>query len=117
MWGYCASCWFSLYYHDYYYDMLESKYRCYYMIMLTMFAVVALISIAFFVVDTLEFQLRHTKELLRKFSPREIRKTMTLMDWCLLAFLAAGVISTLQSDYLFESFGAMKGGIRGCFCT
>lgn len=111
----CVLLVFPLYYHDYYYDMLESKYRCYYMIMLTMFAVVALISIAFFVVDTLEFQLRHTKELLRKFSPREIRKTMTLMDWCLLAFLAAGVISTLQSDYLFESFWGNEGRYTGLF--
>lgn len=112
---------FPLYYRNYYFDILQSKYKFYYITMIAMFAVIVLLSLAFLVVDALEFKLSHVKSLLSHFSlkslkslkfPRDMRGAMY---WFLFIFLIICVISTCQSDYLFESFWGNEGRFSGLF--
>lgn len=111
----CVLVVFPLYYKDYYFDILEAKYRFYYRTMLAMIVVVLLVSLAFLVVDFLEFKFQHTKAFLKRFSPKEIRNTMTAADWFLAAFLIAILISTFQSDFFYESFWGNEGRFTGLF--
>ena len=50
---------FPLFYRNYYFDILQSKYKFYYITMIAMFSVILLLSLAFLVVDALEFRLVH----------------------------------------------------------
>lgn len=106
---------FPLFYRDYYFDILESKYAFYYITMLLLFAVVAVMTLVFLVVDALEFQLLHTKEFFEKFSIKNIKSTISVIDLSLILFLIVCIISTLQSDYLFESFWGNEGRFSGLF--
>lgn len=106
---------FPIYYRDYYYDILEAKYQFYYIAIFGMLGVLLLVSIAFLVIDALEFKLEYTKGFFHRFSLGEIRKTLTAADWFLLAFLVTGVISTLQSEYVYEAFWGNEGRYTGLF--
>lgn len=106
---------FPMYYQDYYFNILEAKYSFYYCTMLAFFAVMLLVTLAFVVVDALEFQRRHTKAFLQKFAPGNIRRTLSASDWFLLAFLVICIISTMQSDYVYESFWGNEGRYTGLF--
>lgn len=106
---------FPLYYRDYYYDILEAKYVFYYMVMLGLFGVVALATLVFLVIDRVEYQFYYTKTFLSGFSWKEIKNHVLVTDWFLLAFLLVGVISTLQSDYVYESFWGNEGRFTGLF--
>lgn len=111
----CVLVLFPLYFRNYYYDILESKYLFYCVVMIGMFAVCLLASIAFLAVDLLEYKLAHTKSFLREFSFKALKDALSPMDWFLLFFLAVGIISTLQSDYLFEAFWGNEGRFTGLF--
>ena len=106
---------FPLYYRDYYYDILVAKYSFYYMTMLGLFGVLLVVSIAALLVDGKEYGFLHTKEFFRGFSPGEIRKHVRPADWFVLAFLIVGIISTMQSDYVYESFWGNEGRFTGLF--
>lgn len=106
---------FPMYYQDYYFNILEAKYTFYYCTMLAFFAVMLLVTLAFVVVDALEFQRRHTKAFLQKFTPGNVRRTLSASDWFLLAFLVICIISTMQSDYVYESFWGNEGRYTGLF--
>ncbi len=111
----CVLVVFPLYYKDYYFDILEAKYRFYYRTMLLLLATVLLVTLAFVVVDFLEFKLQHTKTFFHKFSKNEIRRTISAKDWFLAAFLIALLISTFQSDFFYESFWGNEGRFTGLF--
>ncbi len=111
----CVLVVFPLYYRDYYYDILESKYQFYYLSIVGMIAAVVLLTIIFFVVDRLEFKGNHTREFFRKFGKDQIKSTITCSDCFLLAFLVIAIISTLQSDFVFEAFWGNEGRFTGLF--
>ena len=106
---------FPLYYRDYYYDILLAKYTFYYVTMLGLFGVLFLITLAAIIIDGMEYRFGHTKAFMSRFSPKEIRKHVLVSDWFLLAFLLVGVISTLQSDYVYEAFWGNEGRYTGLF--
>lgn len=111
----CVLLLFPLYYRDYYFDILESKYQFYYTIMLGMFGILLLMTMIFFAIDCLEFKMQYTKGVLRRFSLKEIRNTLTLADWFLVGFLITCIISTLHSPYLYEAFWGNEGRFTGLF--
>lgn len=111
----CVLVIFPLYYRDYYYDILEAKYQFYYLSILVMMTAVVLLTIVFFAIDQLEFGGKHTRGFFRKFSRGKIRETITGTDWFLLAFFMIAVISTLQSDFVFEAFWGNEGRFTGLF--
>lgn len=111
----CVLVVFPLYYRDYYFDILEAKYQFYYLSIILMMAAVLLLTIVFFVIDRLEWKGKHAKAFFQKFSRDRIRNTITCTDAFLLAFLILAVISTLQSDYVFEAFWGNEGRFTGLF--
>lgn len=106
---------FPLYYRDHYFDILESKYQFYYMTMISMFAVVLLLSLAFLIVDALEFKAEHAKTCIKKCSSAFPRDVRTAVDVCLIIFLVVAIISTCQSDYVYEAFWGNEGRFTGLF--
>lgn len=111
----CVLVIFPLYYRDYYFDILEAKYQFYYLSIIVMMAAVLLLTIAFFVIDQLEFKGKHAKAFFQKFHKDQIRNTITCTDAFLLVFLILAVISTLQSDFVFEAFWGNEGRFTGLF--
>lgn len=95
---------FPLFYRNYYYDILESKYYFYAGSVLTMIAVVVLLALAFLIVDFLENKGRHVKLFFGKFSIKNLKNTIGLWDCFLFLFLVFIVVATLGSDYVYESF-------------
>lgn len=111
----CVLVIFPLYYRDYYFDILEAKYQFYYLSIILMMAAVLLLTIVFFMIDQLEFKGKHAKAFFQKFRKDQIRNTITCTDAFLLAFLTFAVISTLQSDFVFEAFWGNEGRFTGLF--
>ena len=56
----CVLTIFPLYYHDYYYDILPSKYQFYYVTMIAMFVIVLLASLIFMAIEGLDYKFGHT---------------------------------------------------------
>ena len=86
--------------------------------MIAMFSVILLLSLAFLVVDALEFRLVHVKSLLSRLSLKSLkspRDMQGVMYWLLIIFLVVCIISTCQSDYLYESFWGNEGRYSGLF--
>lgn len=106
---------FPLYYHDYYFDILVYKYKFYYMSVLVLAAVCLLTAIAFWFVDQMEYQGQNRKKLFENLRWKNLKRHMTAAEGFLLLFLFFAIISTLQSDYLFESFWGNEGRFSGLF--
>lgn len=111
----CVLAVFPLYFRNYYYDILEAKYQFYYMVMIGMFAGCLLTSIAFLAVDFLEYKFSYTKAFWQGLSLKKMRTALSFADWSLLLFLAVGIVSTMQSDYVFEAFWGNEGRYTGLF--
>lgn len=106
---------FPLIYHNSYFDILETKYRCYYMIVIGMLAVLLILSLVMLVVDRKEHGGSHTRELLKSLTPKHWRETFTAADVGVLVFWVISGISTLQSEYLYEAFWGNEGRYSGFF--
>jgi len=106
---------FPLIYHDSYFDILETKYQCYYLCVIGMLAVTLVLAIVMAVIDAKEFQGKHFKGILERLKPKNWKKTFHLADVCVMVFWLAALISTLQSDYLFEAFWGNEGRYTGLF--
>lgn len=106
---------FPLIYHNSYFDILETKYRCYYMIVIGMLAVLLVLSLVMLVVDVNEYGGSHRKALFERLAPKNWRKTFSVVDAGVLVFWLMSGISTLQSEYLFEAFWGNEGRYSGFF--
>lgn len=102
---------FPLIYKDFYFDILQVKYKFYYMTVILMAVVVLLVAIIFLCIDLAKTQGSRIKQIISKCSLKKLTNT----DWCMLAFLLLVTISTLQSDYLYESFWGNEGRFTGLF--
>lgn len=106
---------FPLVYHNSYYDILETKYCWYYGLVVAMLAVILALAIIMLVVDQIEYQGKHATRLLARLQPRNWRSTFCMADAAVLVFWLVLVISTLQSEYIFESFWGNEGRYSGLF--
>lgn len=91
---------FPLIYHDFYYDILVTKYRFYF---ITIIAMSVCLLILFLVNCRQRNLMSHSKP------------SISLADWFVIAFVVAAAISTVQSDYLYESFWGNEGRYSGLF--
>ena len=103
---------FPLIYHDYYFDILETKYYTYVAIMLTMIGLSAILMGIFWVINKDNGSGKKNKNEMEK---RKLWKRLQLPDIAMLCFVAAAVVSTLQSEYLYESFWGNEGRYSGLF--
>ncbi len=106
---------FPLIYHDSYVDILDVKYRCYYLCIIGMMVAVALIAIIMAVIDGKRFGGKHVKEWFASLLPANWKRTFRIPDAAVLLFWIAAGISTLQSDYLYEAFWGNEGRYTGLF--
>lgn len=104
-----------LIYDNSYFNILETKYKCFYMSTLFMLAVLLVSGLVMLGIDRKEFQGEHAKELFAKLKPHNWRKTFSAADMAVIAFWVFSLISTLQSEYVYESFWGNEGRYSGLF--
>ena len=95
---------FPLVFHDYYFDMLIFKYKFYYVVTLSYI-------IFIFFNNIIEVILNKNNKL----SLKDKVKKMTIPELSLLFFMLIAIISTMQSNYIYESFWGNEGRYTGCF--
>lgn len=102
---------FPLVFRDYYFDILKVKYIFYYGSVILMLLVFLFITAIYIYIDKKHYQWYNLKIIKGYFSLKNFKKS----DWAMLAFLFASGISTLQSEYLYESFWGNEGRFMGMF--
>lgn len=95
---------FPLFYTDYYYNILNSKYYFYCASVISLL-VITLICIIYKAIKK-DFAETDSNILFRRF---------TVPECFMIAFLIINIISTIQSDYLYESFWGNEGRYTGLF--
>ncbi len=106
---------FPLIYHDSYFDILETKYKCYYLCVIGMLAVVLILAMVMMLIDGKEYRWMHTREVLGRLAPKCWKPTFHFADGAVLLFWLIALISTFQSDYFYESFWGNEGRYTGLF--
>lgn len=106
---------FPLIYGNAYFDILEVKYKCYYLCVLVMLAVVLLLAAIMAVIDVMEFKGEHARNLFARLKPGSWKDTFRIADAAVIIFWLTALISTLQSDYVFEAFWGNEGRFTGLF--
>lgn len=100
-----------LVFRDYYFDILTVKYMFYYGTVILMTVVMLIIAIIFLCIDGGRYDWGAVKIIKAGFRIKSFRKS----DWAMIAFLIATAISTIQSDYIYESFWGNEGRFMGMF--
>lgn len=99
-------CLFPLFVTDRYYNILQSKYYFYIGSVVLLFIALAIAGILNSGKIESYFSKFHWKGFLRKF---------TVTDWALITFLIIAALSTILSDYVYESFWGNEGRYSGLF--
>lgn len=103
---------FPIYYRDYYFDIMEAKYIFYWVLALIVIGL-CLIAGVWFAFSDAKYGGRAVKKFFRAvFTGGYSRSRTWLM---LLIFWVCAAISTLCSDYLYESFWGNEGRYSGLF--
>lgn len=95
-----------LFFHNYYFDILPAKYMFYYISVLAALACTAAVTVWRAVRGEL------TPGAL---SWKSIREGFNEVDWAVLALLLSVTLSTVLSDYVYESFWGNEGRYNGMF--
>ena len=106
---------FPLIYDDSYFNILEAKYRCYLVCVIGMFAVVLVSALVMLIIDFNEFKGGHAAKFFSALKPKNWRTTFTVADGAVLVFWLICLLSTLQSEYLYEAFWGNEGRYSGLF--
>ena len=102
---------FPLVFHDYYYDILVAKYIFYYGSVILMIVAMLVGVFFFWYKDKREIGGNAVKEMRSNAKLNALKNS----DWAMIIFLIAVTISTLQSEYRFESFWGNEGRYMGMF--
>lgn len=95
---------FPLVYDNSYINILPTKYKCYYLSIIGMMIILLALSSAMLTVDIIEFKGAHTRALFATLSPQKWKTAFHVADAAVFVFWLTALVSTLQSDYRFESF-------------
>lgn len=98
-------------FHNLYFDILAIKYWLYCGVVISMTVVLLVIALVFIHKDGVEYHYETIKMVLHRFTIKSLKTT----DWAMILFVTAAVISTLQSEYLYESFWGNEGRYMGLF--
>jgi len=105
---------FPLYFHNYYYDILVSKYQFYWLSTVAMLASCLIAAIVFACMDLKQFDGAHVRRFFGAFRPSELKKQPFAYK-ALEVFWGLALISTVLSDYVYESFWGNEGRFSGLF--
>lgn len=106
---------FPLILHESYVDILKTKYQCYYITIIGMLIAVLFLAIIMLLIDLKEYHGRHAVYLFAKLHPHNWRTTFCTADAAVSLFWLVSLISTLHSNYLYESFWGNEGRYSGFF--
>lgn len=106
---------FPLYLHDAYFDVLNSKYQCYYLTVLVVLGLVVIAAIIMLLIDLKEFSGEHTKRILGSLFFKDGKKTFNVTDIAMILFWLLCAVSTLLSEYQYEAFWGNEGRYSGLF--
>ena len=106
---------FPLIYNNAYFDILVTKYRFYWVCVVAMLVLCFILSLIMMVIDIMEYNGRHAKALFSRLLPQKWKETFCISDISALVFWGILVISTLQSDYVYEAFWGNEGRFSGLF--
>lgn len=106
---------FPLYYRDFYFDILPAKYQFYYISIFAMAGGLLVLGAVLLAVDRVRFDGAHIKALFRGIRLSGMARSFDAVDTALGIFLLVAVISTIQSDYVYESFWGNEGRYTGLF--
>lgn len=96
---------FPLYYHDYYFDILVVKYKFFYITVISMAVILLLLITCMIIRDG----------NIRKLIKITYFSRFNLADKGMISFCIIATISTLQSDYKYESLWGNEGRCSGLF--
>ena len=105
---------FPLYYHNYYFDILKAKYKFYWISVVVMAVICLIVAIVFLFVDRMEYEGVNTKRFFSHFRPENLKKQPAAYKFLIL-FIILASLSTILSDYKFESFWGNEGRFSGLF--
>lgn len=100
-----------LIFKNYYFDISKVKYEFYCLLVILMAVFVIFITFIFIIIDKAIYSLKNTKLLMSSLSIRSVKFT----DIAMIAFLIAGLLSTLQSEYIYNAFWGDMGRHMGLF--
>lgn len=106
---------FPLIFNDAYYDIPEVKYQCYYLSILVSLVLILILAAVMLVSDRVKNHGERTKRFFDGLRPSNWKKTFRAADFAVLAFWLSVLISTLQSDYFYESVWGNEGRFSGLF--
>lgn len=102
---------FPLVFHDFYFDILNTKYRFYYVSVLLTVITMLLVAVIFIVKDGKYYQWQNLRQIRVNLNIKSIRGC----DWAMIVFVAASIVSTFQSEYFYEAFWGNEGRYMGLF--
>ena len=106
---------FPLFYDNYYFNIMRAKYAFYYVSVLAAFSFCLIITLVYMFIDQRENEGEQRKRILAALAPKKLWKSLTIAEKTLLIFLTFAIISTLQSDYVYEAFWGNEGRYSGLF--
>lgn len=92
---------------DKYFDILIVKYRYYYTCTILMLVLV----VGYFVT----VRSKHAALFFKEFSLKKVLKSCSIVDYSILVYLIVAMLSTISSDYRYESFWGNEGRYTGLF--
>lgn len=106
---------FPLVCDKWYLKILKLKYQVYWVCVIAMLVLCFVLSLIMLIVDIIENKGEHTKIFFSSLLPSNWKKSFNIPDITALVFWAILVISTIQSDYVYESFWGNEGRFSGLF--
>lgn len=106
---------FPLYIENAYFNIIQAKYRFYYISILATAILLLLFSLIMLFIDLKEFHGEHCKNFFSLFTPANIKNIFFISDVAVLVYWFSCIVSTLQSEYLYESFWGNEGRFCGLF--
>lgn len=105
---------FPLYFQNYYFDILKAKYKFYWVVCVVLIALCLIVGLTFLFIDKMEYGGANLRRLLGKCKLVELKK-QPLTYKLLVLFWMLALLSTVLSDYKFESFWGNEGRFSGFF--
>lgn len=105
----------SLYVHDSYFDILESKFKWYSGSFLLMLGIAFVLGLVMLGIDWKEYRGEHSRKLFSGLKPQNWKQTFGPADAAVILFWLISLISTCQSRYRYEAFWGNEGRYSGLF--
>ncbi|MBR5316970.1 MAG: O-antigen ligase family protein [Lachnospiraceae bacterium] len=105
IYAFVVLCIFPVVYDNFYFNILETKYRFYCIVSFVMMA--AMLVYGLYTNKMIEY--------LKVFKLGKLIKSLTLVDWAILEFWLAHVLSWMNCDFPWEAFWGTSGRFNGVF--